>query len=118
MYKSEIIGKIGEEIATNYLKKNGIKIMKRNFYCKAGEIDIIAQDKEELVFIEVKSRTNCKYGKPSEAVNFPKQKHLFHAIEYYLYSKKMKNVKVRIDVIEVYIQQNKANINHIKNICL
>ena len=109
MYKNEIIGKEGEEIASIYLQ--------RNFYCRAGEIDIIAKDKNELVFIEVKTRTNSKFGRPSEAINFGKKKHLYHSIEYYLYSKKIREAKIRIDAIEVYLNIGiSCRINHIKNI--
>ena len=49
------LGNLGEEIATKYLEKHNFKIIKRNFYCRQGEIDIIAKDKEEIVFIEVKT---------------------------------------------------------------
>lgn len=116
MYKNEIIGKMGEDLAQQYIQELGMKIIKRNFYCKFGEIDIIAKDQNELVFIEVKTRTNNKYGKPVDAVNFTKQKHLYYSIEYYLYSQKIKNTKIRIDVIEIYINSGKESINHIKNI--
>lgn len=117
MCKNEIIGKEGEEIASIYLEAKGTKIIKRNFYCRAGEIDIIAKDKDELIFIEVKTRTNSKFGRPSEAINFVKKKHLYHCIEYYLYSNQIKDAKIRIDAIEVYLNtQIYCRVNHIKNI--
>ena len=53
MYQRHILGKTGEDIATQYLIQKGYKIVERNFYCRQGEIDIIAKDKNELVFIEV-----------------------------------------------------------------
>lgn len=118
MYHNSLIGKIGEELATKYLQDNSIKVIQRNFYCRFGEIDIIAKDKNELIFIEVKTRTTNKYGKPSEAVNFQKQKHMRKSIEYYLYSNKIVNTKIRIDVIEIYLDQYKYKLNHIKNIYL
>jgi putative endonuclease len=83
---------------------------------RQGEIDIIAQDKNEFVFVEVKTRTSEKYGKPAEAVNSTKQKHLIKTVEYYLYVKKLENEFVRIDVIEIYMYNNKYRINHIKQI--
>ena len=61
-------GNTGEDIATEYLEKQGYIILERNFYCKQGEIDIIAKDKNEVVFVEVKSRSDVGYGLPSEAV--------------------------------------------------
>ena len=68
MYIKKEIGEIGEKLATNYLIQNNYQIIKRNFTCRQGEIDIIAKDKikKELTFIEVKTRTNFKYGLPSE----------------------------------------------------
>lgn len=118
MYHNLLIGKIGEELATKYLQDNSIKIIQRNFYCKFGEIDIIAKDKNELVFVEVKTRTNSKYGNPSDAVGLKKQNHLQKSIEYYLYSNGITKEKIRIDVIEIYLNQDKYKLNHIKNIYL
>ena len=116
MYLRHRIGKIGEDKATEYLEKLGYKIIERNFVAKQGEIDIIAKDKQELVFIEVKTRTNTLYGKPVEAVNEPKQKHLINTAKYYLYSKHLENEFVRFDVIEIYLKNKSIKINHIKQI--
>jgi putative endonuclease len=107
---------LGEDLACEYLKNNGYKIIERNFTARQGEIDIIALDKDELVFIEVKTRTSIKYGKPAEAVDSKKQKHLTKTAEYYLYSRNLENEFVRIDIIEIYIYNNKYKINHIKQI--
>lgn len=116
MYIRHEIGKLGEDLAVKYLKQKGYKIIERNFTCKQGEIDIICIDKKELVFIEVKTRTNDKFGKPVEAVDVNKKKHLFKAIKYYLYSRNLENEYVRIDVIEVYLYEQSYRINHIKQI--
>ena len=73
-------GHYGEDIACNYLEKSGWKILERNYrYSRYAEIDIIAKDnsKNEIVFIEVKTRTNKKYGNPSDSVNKNKQKHIY-----------------------------------------
>lgn len=110
------IGVLGEKLASKYLQEIGYKIIDRNFICKQGEIDIIAQDKNEKVFIEVKTRTNLNYGYPIEAVTQVKQKHIEKATQYYLYKNFIKNEYVRIDVIEVYLYKNKYKINHIKQI--
>lgn len=114
MYKRHIIGKQGEEKVKEYLLKNNYEIIEQNFECRQGEIDIIAKDKEELVFIEVKTRTNLSYGQPSEAVNRMKQSHIKSVIKYYLYKNKLENSFVRIDVIEVIIYKGNYYINHIK----
>lgn len=117
MYFRQEIGKWGENLACQYLEENNYKIIERNFLCRQGEIDIIAKDinKKELVFIEVKTRSNFKYGNPADAVNKEKQKHMVQAIKYYIYKNYTKNIPIRIDVVEVYIVQN-HKINHIKQI--
>lgn len=118
MYIKQKIGKLGENLATKYLEQQGYKVIERNFECRQGEIDIIAIDidKNELVFIEVKTRTNIKYGKPIEAVDQNKQKHLTKAVRYYLYSRHLENEFVRIDVMEIYLYNHKYRVNHIKQI--
>lgn len=116
MYLPHEIGKIGEDLATKYLESLGYTIIERNFVARQGEIDIIAKDKEELVFVEVKTRTNTLYGKPVEAVNDTKQKHLISTTKYYLYSNHLENELVRLDVVEVYLREDSYRLNHIKQI--
>lgn len=116
MYIYHEFGKMGEDIAANYLTKNNYKIIERNFRCKQGEIDIIAKDKKEIVFIEVKTRTSNSFGKPSEAVNKIKQKHMYRAAKYFLYKTNLLEEVIRFDVIEVLLKDGKFNINHIKQI--
>ena len=115
MYERHELGKIGEEIVSKYLEKNNYKILLRNFRCKQGEIDIIAKEGQEYVFIEVKTRTNIFYGLPKEAVNGNKKSHIYRAVEYFVYMNKLENVSIRIDVIEVYKNEKKFIVNHIKH---
>lgn len=114
MYQRHILGKIGEEIACQYLEENDYEIIERNFYCRQGEIDIIAKDKNEVVFIEVKTRTNNNYGNPIDSITYYKQKHIIKSVQYYLYKRKLEKVFVRIDVIEVYSKEEKYYVSHIK----
>lgn len=116
MYIRHEIGKLGEDLACKYLQNNGYQIVERNFEARQGEIDIVALDKKEIVFIEVKTRTNIRYGKPVEAVDANKQKHFIKTVEYYLYSRNLENEFIRIDVIEIYLYKNKYRVNHIKQI--
>ena len=118
MYFRQIIGKYGEDLACNYLKDNNYIILDRNFYCRQGEIDIIAKDltKNELVFFEVKTRSNFKYGNPADGVNLNKRSHLYKACEYYLYKNNIHRLFIRIDVIEVFLMPDNYKINHIKQI--
>jgi putative endonuclease len=116
MYKRHEIGKLGEDLACRYLQNQGYKILERNFEARQGEIDIIALDKSEIIFIEVKTRSNISYGKPAEAVNEIKQNHLIKTIEYYIYSRHLENEFIRIDIIEIYLWKNKYRVNHIKQV--
>lgn len=115
-YKKVELGRCGEQIVVEYLEKNKYKILKRNFYCRQGEIDIIAKDKNEIVFIEVKTRTNVNFGRPSESVNGIKQKHMYKAAKYFLYKSGLLEMLIRFDVVEVLVNERKFNINHIKQI--
>lgn len=108
-------GKIGEEEVCRYLIKSDYEILQRNFLCKSGEIDIIAIDRDEYVFIEVKTRTSKGYGTPAESVDNNKQMHLINATRYFVYKNSLENKNIRFDVIEVYINKNIKLINHIKN---
>lgn len=114
MYQRHETGKIGEDLVVKYLEQNGYTIIERNFECRQGEIDIIAKDKDEIVFIEVKTRTNENYGKPKEAVDETKKKHIYKSSEFYVYINHLENEPIRIDVIEVYKKQEKFTIHHIK----
>ena len=115
MSNSNDIGKIGEDIACKFLERNNFKIIERNFECKQGEIDIIAIDKEELVFIEVKTRSNHKFGEGINAVDNYKQKHIYKSASYYIFKRNLEREFIRFDVIEIYIQ-NKITIKHLKNV--
>ena len=119
MYINQNIGKLGENIAVKYLENLKYKIIERNYSCRQGEIDIIVYDvlSKEIVFIEVKTRTNFIYGSPSESVTENKQKHIYKTAEYYVYKNKIKNVAIRFDIIEIKIDmKNKIySINHIRN---
>lgn len=109
--KNLILGTKGEILAAKYLKKQNYKIVAKNYKNKLGEIDIIALDKNFIVFVEVKTRTSEKFGRASEAVDKNKQRHIRNVATSFLMSNGMLYDNVRFDVIEVYDQE----INHIKN---
>lgn len=110
------LGNIGEEISCQYLKKIGYQIVERNFTCRQGEIDIIAKDKKEYVFMEVKTRSSLCYGRPIEAVNSYKQKHIYKSTKYYLHLNQLENRFVRFDIMEVYLHENKYKLKHWKGV--
>ena len=118
MYIKHALGQYGENLSCEYLQKNNYTIVQRNFRCKHGEIDIIAKDnnKNELVFIEVKTRSSFNFGRPAQSVNSIKQSHILNTAKYYLYKNKIKNTFLRFDVIEIFVKDYSFKINHIKQI--
>lgn len=79
------LGKFGEDFACRYLQSKGYEILARNFRChRYGEIDIIAKQKSVISFIEVKTRTSTRFGRPIEAVTVMKQRKIHRCAEYYL----------------------------------
>lgn len=109
--KNKVEGNIGEVLSVNFLKKQGYKILSINFKTKFGEIDIIALDKDTIVFVEVKRRETLKLGRPIEAIDYRKELKIKRVAEYYLNKTKIYEVNVRFDVIEILGKE----ISHIKN---
>ena len=103
------MGRAGEKRACEFLKKKGFKILETNYKTFVGEIDIIALDKEVLVFIEVKTRMDDAFGNPSEAVNRKKQEKYIKVASEYLQKNKKTESLCRFDVIEI----QDGEINHI-----
>lgn len=95
------IGTQGENIAVEYLQKNGYKVLQRNFNCRYGEVDIIAFHDGYYVFIEVKSRNSLAFGLPREAVKSYKQQRIASVAQYWLFKNRKTGVPVRFDVVEV-----------------
>jgi putative endonuclease len=109
-------GKIGEDLATNFLEKEGYRIIDRNFRVFEGEIDIIALYKNELVFLEVKTRKSNFFGYPGEFITKSKINKIKKAA--FAYLSKNPTANWRIDAISVIINGHSHNIEHIKNITL
>ena len=101
MATKQKVGKLGEDIATKYLNCTGYRILERNFRGKQGEIDIIATEQNQIIFVEVKARTNVKYGRPAEAVNSQKQAHIVKTAQYYVCKNKLENKKIRWRAINI-----------------
>lgn len=95
-----VVGNSKESDAIHYLIKQGFQILERNYYTRAGEIDIIAKDGKYLVFIEVKYRWNQEYGFPSEAVTYRKQRKIVRCAKFYLISHDLsQETPCRFDVV-------------------
>lgn len=96
------LGSIGEQLAAEYLEKNGFVILDRNYRSgRFGEIDIVAIENEYLCFIEVKTRTSTFFGTPAEAVDYKKREKLRALAWIYLRHKKMGERNMRFDIVEV-----------------
>ena len=108
---THIKGVAGEDLAVRYLSKHKYTILERNFRCKFGEIDIIALNEDFIVFIEVKSRSDDKFGLPREAVSPYKQQRILRAAQYWLYTNKISGKPVRFDVVEIL----SGNVNVLKD---
>lgn len=109
-------GIIGEKLAQGYLINKGHEILETNFYTKRGEIDIIAKKDNCIVFVEVKTRTNLKFGTPAMAVTFTKRKHIKSVAKTFLYLHRLYGYDVRFDVVEVFIHDGKCEINQLEGI--
>ena len=108
-------GKQGEKIAAAFLKKNGYRIIEKNFRCVLGEIDIIAREKDELVFVEVKTRKSGELGYPEQAVGTKKQKKMSQLALWYLQKKNTTDAQARFDVVAITISASGKEIKLIKN---
>ena len=111
------IGNYCENLACDYLIQNNYKILECNFKNRIGEIDIICIKNYILIIIEVKGRYNYNFGIPKESVSLSKQKNIIKVATSYIYYKKLNNLNVRFDVIEVYLNNVNSHyrINHIKD---
>lgn len=103
-FSSVSLGQIGEGLARKYLLSNKFFIVEKNFRCKTGEIDIVAEKNGKIYFIEVKTKVGVSKGQPYEAINYYKKLHLKQAINYYLLKKKIKDCKLSVGVLSVILK--------------
>ena len=113
------IGKIGEDMVADFLKSKGYIIVAKNYHSRFGEIDIIAENREYILFVEVKTRKKGSMVTPADAVNKQKQKKII-LTSYDFLSKLRIKINYRYDVAEVHYEINKdgelkADLNYIKN---
>ena len=100
-YKRDV-GSRGEQVAVKFLKKNGYKILQRNYRCKFGEIDIVCYDHGTIAFVEVKTRYSDTYGPPELSVTETKKRHIIKVALHYVAEKKIEGIDVRFDVVSVF----------------
>ncbi|MDD2565605.1 MAG: YraN family protein [Candidatus Gracilibacteria bacterium] len=112
------IGDIGEIVATKYLQKNSFQIIETNYQIKGGEIDIIAKDENQFVFIEVKYRRGNKFGTPEDALTKTKKKNILYTIKIYCLKNKVDINNVRFDFLAITDSLISHRVKHYKNISL
>ena len=108
-------GKSGEDLASRFLVKNGFTILARNYRFERAEIDIIAEEGEDLVFIEVKTRRSNAYGTPEEAVTEEKQEQIRSAAEGYLVQHDIDDRPCRFDVVAIELKEGTTEIRHVRD---
>jgi len=109
------LGKKGEEVAVQFLKKKGYRIIERNYTCRLGEMDVIAKEKDTFAFIEVKTRTTTTFGPPQLAVDSSKQNQLSKVALHFLKEKRLEDVKARFDVVAILLGPKGEEIELIKD---
>jgi len=111
------LGTEGEKLAVKFLKREGYKILQRNYKCKLGEVDIIAERGGTIAFIEVKTRQTEDFGPPQYAVTATKKNQISKVALYYIKEKKLIGRVYRFDVIAITYspELRKPNIEHIEN---
>lgn len=118
MGKSNELGAWGEEKAARFLEQQGFRVLKRNFHSRFGEIDLIAETDEYLVFVEVRLRKTTRFGAPEETVDARKQQKLRLTAEAYL-QRYPTNKQPRFDVVALYAKDGMDTrplpVKHIKN---
>lgn len=110
-----VAGKKGEELAVKFLKKAGYNILEKNFRSRLGEVDIIAEEKGSLVFIEVKSRASRQFGDPKEAITEQKKRQISKTALGFMNRHKLFGQQARFDVVTIQFVNGKPQFELVKN---
>jgi putative endonuclease len=117
MMKRKDLGNRGEHLALDFIKKKGFRVLETNYRCSYGEIDIIARQKDCLVFVEVRTKTNLAFGSPEESITNTKKRHLESAVNHYLQNQAKMPLSWRIDLVAIELESDNKlkRIEHIEN---
>lgn len=107
-------GSMAETLACQYLEAQGLNLIKQNYRCRLGEVDLIMQDGQYLVFAEVRSRSDHRFGTPAETVSKIKQRRLIRTASYYLQRYRI-NMPCRFDIIAITHKDQRHLVEWIKN---
>jgi putative endonuclease len=108
------LGKLGEELAVEFLQKNGYEILETNWTFQKAEVDIIAQKENTLAIVEVKTRSSLEFGLPQDFVKPKKIQLLVKAVNEYVVSKNL-DIEVRFDIIAIHKEGKSFVIEHLKD---
>ncbi|MBR2504190.1 MAG: YraN family protein [Oscillospiraceae bacterium] len=110
MNLKKLIGDKGENLIAKHYRRNGYKIISRNFSCRFGELDIVAQKGNTVAVIEVKTRKNSDFALAKEFVDYKKQNCIKNTAMLFLQKNNLMDCNIRFDVAEVYTEDNSINI--------
>ena len=110
------LGNKGESLAGEFLRAKGLEILETQYKLPFGEIDLVCRDGDEVVFVEVKTRTTPTYGYPEDSVTPQKIKHLLRVAQAYLEAHAQEDVSWRIDVVAIEQHLTPSRITHIEHI--
>ena len=110
------LGRYGEERAAIYLQDRGYQIIDRNWHSQTGEIDLVARERDQIVFIEVKTRNGSGYGHPFEAITQEKVARMRRLAAEWCSTKQINGGQVRLDAVSVLISGGRVSIEHLKEV--
>ncbi len=110
------LGRYGEDRAASYLQERGYEIIDRNWRSSVGEIDLVAKDKDRLVFVEVKTRSGSGFGHPFEAITANKVARMRRLVADWCIARQVSGAKVRLDAIAVLVTAGRVHIEHLKEV--
>jgi len=116
MREKKNLGDRGEQLAADFLKNKGYLILAQQYHCRFGEADLVASKDNQLVFVEVKTRRNNKFGLPETAVNSVKFNKLYKTALAYLADKALNTDNFRLDLIAIDYLADQPQIRHYENI--
>jgi len=114
--QNSTLGRQGEDLAADYLRRLRYRILERNYRCRCGEVDIVARQGSTIVFVEVKTRRSDLYGSPAQSVTPFKQRQISRAAQTWLAVNRLAEAAARFDVVAIRIHEGKSpEIEHIVN---
>ena len=106
-------GDEGEEAAVRFLEARGYRVRERNYSCRHGELDVVAEHGDTVCFVEVRMRSTAVWGDPAHTVSFAKQRRVVKSALHYLLTQRLRDRMIRFDVISVVGRGERATVEHL-----